>query len=364
MRVPPALLILLTALAVLLTSTPARAQRDLYGLPGSFATQRRVYEERAREAAGLLLAAYQRAWAMGDAGALARMYDGRGALYAADGRSFQGRREIRRYYEEAIPSAAPPRATLADFRLSGDVAVLTVQVERDGVEHPSTHLLTVRRGYRTGDPWEIVSHNEGGEAAAALGDGEGFRFLARDVLTAVSARGVLPGPGWFLLRADSGHVNVGANFVDAPQVPDSVAAAVAPAVERFLAALPGQPRMEVAFRLNEPVLVLDRLVDLPPGRLRLPAVLNAAYLRFVTRVAVLGHPEAFETVDRHQGRLRVLVSDRGVPALVVVERWTGVTGLDRWLPLYGLALRLEPARLGDQTFPFWITVPVVFAPER
>jgi uncharacterized protein (TIGR02246 family) len=347
-------------LAALLLAAPAAAQRDLYGLPGGFQQQRRAYEARARQEVGELLAAFESAWGSRDPEAMARLYARSAVLYAPDGRTHSGRGAVRRWYAGALAQATPVRASVSDFRLTGDLATVAVLVEPEAEQAASTHLLRLRRGYTAGEGWTILSHHAGTEAAAF--DGEHLRLFARDVLASISARGVFPGAGWFVLRADSGHANVGATFVQA-DVPDNAHTGLRGVVTSFLEAHPGGEPLEVAFRLNEPVLVLgEPMAAPPPGRTRLPVPRNLGYVQALARAAMLSLPGATPGA-RHTARVRALVTTQGRVAMLAVERWTGVPELDRYIVPLTFAMVLEPARVGEQPVPMWITLPLTFASD-
>ena len=131
-------------LAAILLAAPAAAQRDLYGLPGSFQQQRRAYEARARQEVGELLAAFESAWGSRDPEAMARLYARSAVLYAPDGRAHTGRGAVRRWYAASLARATPVRASVSDFRLTGDLATVAVLVEPEAEEPASTHLLRLR----------------------------------------------------------------------------------------------------------------------------------------------------------------------------------------------------------------------------
>jgi uncharacterized protein (TIGR02246 family) len=159
---PQRLLILSAALSAVILAQPLRAQRDMYGMGGSSASEvRRSFEAETRGQVLTLLSDYESAWGSRDLAALAGLYAANATLYPAAGGMLAGQRSIRDYFRTQLPTLLPLQTRLMEVRASGDMAVATVRVHYQvaGSGPPrsvtGTDVFVLRRS-ATGS-WSVLS---------------------------------------------------------------------------------------------------------------------------------------------------------------------------------------------------------------
>jgi uncharacterized protein (TIGR02246 family) len=161
-------------LAVACAAHPLSAQRDMYGLGGASPTDtRRQFTAEAREKVGALMAEYESAWGSRDLRALMRLYGDNATLYPAEGGVLMGRDAVQGYFGRLLPTVAPLRTRIVEFKAAGDLAFATVQVsyalKEGAAEHAytGTDVVVLRKDW-AGD-WAIVTHFLRNDATAVAG---------------------------------------------------------------------------------------------------------------------------------------------------------------------------------------------------
>ena len=140
-----------------------------------------------------VLAEYESAWGSDDPEALSRLYAGSATLYPAEGGVVTGRAGLRDYFGRLLPKVAPMRTQVVEFKASGDLAFVTVQVPyrvaEGGVEKSflGTDVFVLRKAWV--EPWTIVSHYAKPESPAptAAAPAAGALTTAPPAATADSA---------------------------------------------------------------------------------------------------------------------------------------------------------------------------------
>jgi uncharacterized protein (TIGR02246 family) len=166
--------------ALALAPASLAAQREMYGMSSSGAEGRRQFEIEARQQVSGLLVEYESAWGSDDPRTLMRLYSGSAVLYPVEGGMLTGRDAIRAYYDGLLPNTAPVTTRIVEFKVSGDLAIATVQVTYllgQGGEQEQrfvgTDVFVLKKGWVS--PWSIVSHFRKAEGPPAPADSTGAR---------------------------------------------------------------------------------------------------------------------------------------------------------------------------------------------
>jgi len=154
----------LTLAALVSVALPAVAQREMYGMGGTTAeAQRRQLQAAARQQVSALLADYESAYGSRDVRALAQLYAREAVLWPGDGGEWRGRDSLAAYFARVLPTVAPMRTRIVEFRLGSELAYATLETVRptpigaDSVQETfGTDVMLLERD-PLGD-WAIVWH--------------------------------------------------------------------------------------------------------------------------------------------------------------------------------------------------------------
>lgn len=143
---------------------PGLAQREMYGMGGTTAEdQRRQLQAEARRQVSSLLADYESAWGSRDARALVQLYAREAVLWPGGSGPLTGRDSLARYFTRLLPTVAPMRSRILEFRLGSELAYATLETVRQTplgadslLETTGTDVMLLERD-PLGD-WAIVWH--------------------------------------------------------------------------------------------------------------------------------------------------------------------------------------------------------------
>ncbi|HEX6750098.1 MAG TPA: nuclear transport factor 2 family protein [Longimicrobium sp.] len=161
MRIAALLLILAGSISI---PSYLLAQREMYGMGGTTAEdQRRQLQAAARQQVSSLLADYESAYGSRDVRALAQLYAREAVLWPGDGGEWRGRDSLAAYFARVLPTVAPMRSRIVEFRLGSELAWATLETVRptpigaDSVQETfGTDVMLLERD-PLGD-WAIVWH--------------------------------------------------------------------------------------------------------------------------------------------------------------------------------------------------------------